>query len=134
MKAYHRILKHCLLEFYKHEELEAPPLETPQQVTDAWSEIDENPEYEGQLDEILSELRDSGFETGIKCDKISRHYECREEAVELFDGSLVGFTYWYGGGKHGEPWVIEWADEAYEVESREEAQVVTVYSRKEVAE
>lgn len=134
MNAYHRILKHCLLIFYKTEETEAPPLDTGTEVLAAWEAASEDPERPGALDEILGELRCSGVETGIKSDARSRHYECDEHAIELFDGSTVGFTYWYGGGKYGEPEAIEWARDAYEVESREEVQVVTVYARKEVAE
>ncbi len=33
----------------------------------------------------------------------------------MLDGSWVGWTYWYGGGKHGEPGSIPWIEDAYDV-------------------
>lgn len=61
------------------------------------------------IDEV-SEFRCSGIDTDIKCE-YSRHYESKSVAREI-DGKWVGWTYWYGGGKHGEPEVIDWMDEA----------------------
>jgi hypothetical protein len=51
----------------------------------------------------------------------------------MLDGSYVGWTYWYGGGKHGEPESVPWMEHAYEVEMREETRVVKVFTKKEVA-
>ena len=42
------------------------------------------------------------------------------------DGSWVGWTYWYGGGKYGEPEAIDWMDDAYDLACTEEEKVVTV--------
>lgn len=72
-----------------------------------------------------SELRSGEYETGLKCDW-SRHYESKSVAMKFPDGSWVGWTYWYGGGKHGEPEAIDWMDDAYDVDCAEEEKVVTV--------
>ena len=42
------------------------------------------------------------------------------------DGSWVGWTYWYGGGKHAEPEVMDWMGEAYPLDCVEEEKMVTV--------
>jgi len=72
-----------------------------------------------------SEVRSCGVDTGLPCEW-SRHYESKAVAMKMPDGSWVGWTYWYGGGKHGEPEAIDWMDEAYEVDCTEEEKVVTV--------
>ena len=76
-----------------------------------------------------SEFRGSGEDTGLKCDW-SRHYESNAVARQLSDGTWVGWTYWFGGGKHGEPEAIEWIDDAYEVECHQETRVVNVFKNK----
>lgn len=75
------------------------------------------------------ELRNSGVDTGLPCD-YSRHYESKAVAAEMLDGSWVGWTYWYGGGKHGQPSEMPWLEDAYEVEMKIEMQPVKVFSRK----
>lgn len=72
-----------------------------------------------------SEVRSGEFETDIECDW-SRHYESKSVAAQLPDGSWVGWTYWYGGGKHSEPEAIGWIDDAYHVTCAEEEKVVNV--------
>jgi hypothetical protein len=44
----------------------------------------------------------------------------------MADGSWVGWTYWSGGGKHGEPESISWMSEAYELDVKEEEKLVIV--------
>lgn len=56
----------------------------------------------------------------------SRHYESKSVASQMLDGSWVGWTHWYGGGKHGDPGSIEWMSEAYDLECREEEKLVIV--------
>lgn len=72
-----------------------------------------------------SEVRCSGIETGLECD-YSRHYESSAVAMQMPDGSWVGWTYFYGGGKHSEPSAIEWMEHAYDVTCTEEEKVVVV--------
>ena len=72
-----------------------------------------------------SEMRSGEVETGLPCD-YSRHYESKSVAAKMPDGSWVGWTYWYGGGKHGNPEEIDWMDDAYDLTCTEEEKVVTV--------
>ncbi|QIG72960.1 hypothetical protein EVB98_038 [Rhizobium phage RHph_N3_2] len=79
-----------------------------------------------------SEVRGGEVETGLKCEW-SRNYESKAVAAKLPDGSWVGWTYWYGGGKHSEPEAIDWIDEAYDLNCVEEEKVVTVRTFSEAA-
>ena len=83
----------------------------------------ENEEYE--LQDATSEMRCSGIETGLPA-PYSRHYESDAVATQYIDGSWVGWTYWYGGGKHGEPEAIDWIEGAYEVNCTEVEKMVVV--------
>lgn len=55
-------------------------------------------ESDGHWD-AKSEVRSGHVETDIECER-SRHYESKSVASKMPDGSWVGWTYWYGGGKH----------------------------------
>jgi hypothetical protein len=77
------------------------------------------------LCDAREEIRCSGIDTDIKCDW-SRHYESKSVAAQMPDLSWVGWTYWYGGGKHAEPSAIDWMDSAYDLDCKEEEKVVTV--------
>lgn len=79
----------------------------------------------GNIQDARYELRCSGTETGLKCDW-SRHYESDAVAAQYVDGSWVGWTYWHGGGKHGEPEAIDWMSDAYDVNCAEEEKMVVV--------
>lgn len=72
-----------------------------------------------------SEVREGQCETGIECEW-SRHYESKSVAAQAPNGQWVGWTYWYGGGKHGEPEAIDWMEDAYFLDCVEEQKVVTV--------
>lgn len=75
--------------------------------------------------DAMNEVREGEAETGIPCDW-SRHYESKSVAAKCDDGSWVGWTYWYGGGKHGEPEAIDWIEDAYDLAVTEEEKLVTV--------
>jgi hypothetical protein len=86
--------------------------------------------YEGLVErdehwDSMNEVRGSGEETGLPC-QWSRHYESKAVAAKMPDGSWVGWTYWYGGGKHGEPEAIDWMNEAYDLECQGEEKLVVV--------
>lgn len=74
------------------------------------------------------EVRGGECETGLKCE-YSRHYEAKAVAAKLPDGSWVGWTFWYGGGKHGEPSGIDWIDDAYDLKCEVVQKPVKVFSR-----
>jgi hypothetical protein len=78
-----------------------------------------------QLQDAISEFREGEFETGLPCPS-SRHYESKSVAAKYLDSSYVGWTYWFGGGKHGEPEAIDWMDEAYDLNCVEEEKLVVV--------
>lgn len=78
-----------------------------------------------ELQDARNETRCGDVETDLPSQH-SRHYEAKEVAAKMPDGSWVGWTYWYGGGKHGEPEAIDWMDEAYDLTCVEEEKVVTV--------
>lgn len=80
---------------------------------------------EWELQDSINEFREGQVETKLPCES-SRHYESKSVAARMPDGSWVGWTYWYGGGKHGEPEAIDWMDEAYALDVVEEEKVVTV--------
>lgn len=71
------------------------------------------------------EIRGGEVETGLKCEW-SHHYESKAVAMKMPDGSWVGWTYWYGGGKYGEPGAVEWMEDAYDLDCHEEAKMVIV--------
>jgi hypothetical protein len=72
-----------------------------------------------------AEVRGGDVETGLQCDW-SRHYESKSVAMSFPDGSWVGWTYWFGGGKHGEPEAIDWIPDAYDLDCKEEEKLVVV--------
>jgi len=88
-------------------------------------ELYEAIEGEGCLQDAKYTIRDGEVETGLTCE-YSRHYESKAVAIEMPDGSWVGWTYWYGGGKHAEPEAIDWMDSAYDVDCHEEEKMVVV--------
>lgn len=91
---------------------------------------DEN-ELEDAIQDAGNDFRCSGEPSGLNRRKYSRHYECEEVAKVLDNGIAVGWTYWYGGGKYGEPDSIEWIDDAYFVDVTQETKIVNVYKFKD---
>jgi len=79
-------------------------------------------EADGHWD-VRNETRQGEVETGIPCE-YSRHYEAKSVASRMPDGSWVGWTYWYGGGKHGEPEAVDWMEYAYDLSVTEEEKTI----------
>ncbi len=75
--------------------------------------------------DALSELRTGQVETNIPSES-SRHYESKSVAMQTPDGTWVGWTYWYGGGKHSEPESIEWMSEAYNLNYAEREETILI--------
>ena len=72
------------------------------------------------------EFRGGDIETNIGTQG-SRHYESRSVAVQSQTGRWVGWTYWYGGGKHSNPDEIDWMEHAYFLDLvKEEEQTIIV--------
>jgi hypothetical protein len=96
---------------------------TAENVDSTFERIDED--Y--CLQDATEEIRQSGMESGLKCE-CSRHYESKAVAAKMSDGTWVGWTYWYGGGKYGEPEAIEWMTDAVELNCEEKQVMVTQYT------
>lgn len=91
-------------------------------IEEAWHWAKENDLHWDAIQEFRSGYDE---ETKIECDH-SRHYESKSVAKQLDDGTWVGWTYWYGGGKHGEPEAVDWMGYAYFLDVKEEEKVVTI--------
>jgi len=96
------------------------PAITEDSVDELYDAEDEDDVYEAK-----AEIREGEIETGLPCE-YSRHYESKSVAARTPDGTWVGWTYWYGGGKHGEPEAIDWIEDAYDLSCVEEEKLVTV--------
>lgn len=94
---------------------------TADNVEDLYGELEE----EGAQHDYESQLREGEEETGLPCEW-SRHYESKSVAAKAPNGLWIGWTYWYGGGKHGEPESIDWMNSAYFLNVTEEEKMVVV--------
>jgi hypothetical protein len=103
---------------------DAPKIEaTSEDIDEIYDFACENDD--GDLHDSRSEVRYGEFDTNIES-PFSRHYESKSVAAKTPDGRWVGWTYWYGGGKHGEPEAIDWIDDAYYLDCKEEEKTVIV--------
>ena len=103
---------------------ELEPFETAEQALSWYEEKEE--ECGGYFQDALSDVRCGGFETNIRPES-SRHYETKAVATEIF-GQWVGWTYFYGGGKYGEPESYDWHGNSYLLSVAKE-EIVTVIKR-----
>jgi len=102
--------------------MEAPSAEiTADNVLEIYREL----EGSGYIEDAEGELREGQVETKIPCEW-SRHYESKSVASKMPDGTWVGWTYWFGGGNHGDPESIEWIEDAYDIDCVEEERLVTI--------
>jgi hypothetical protein len=88
----------------------------------AWAALDATETGNCWLREVRDELRRSGTATGLPT-QFNRNYESKEVAAQI-GGRWIGWTYWHGGGKHGQPSEIEWMSEAYFLDVEEERREV----------
>ena len=108
------------------------PFDTQEKIDAAFEAIEDHG-LDDDASEAESELRNSYTHvTGIECVS-SRHYSTSSVARQ-FGGKWVGWTFWYGGGKHGEPESVEWMEDAYFVDAKEETRVVLVFAKVESGE
>lgn len=115
------ILKEIVRRAIDNGDISERELSNEDQITAAYDElIEDDLHYDHQ-----EELRSGTCETDIE-PQWDRHYETKSVAHRLPDGRWVGWTFWYGGGKHGEPDQVEWIDDAYFLEVKEEERTVKV--------
>lgn len=96
---------------------------TEELINEIWDNLDEINDC--AIQDAKEEVRSGEVETDIVCD-YSRHYESKSVAAKAPDGTWIGWTYWYGGGKYGEPEAMEWISDAYDLDCVEEEKIVTV--------
>jgi len=94
---------------------------TAENIDDIYGKVEEDDE--DSMQDLRSEVRGGEMETNIP-EPHSRHYEAQSVAAKAPDGSWIGWTYWYGGGKHGEPEAVEWMEDAYGLTCTEEEVMV----------
>lgn len=82
-------------------------------------------DYLNDLTDYINEFRCGEYKTELPA-LYNRNYESFSVASRMFDGSYVGWTYWYGGGKHGCPEEIDWMSDAYNVSFTEKEVISTV--------
>jgi hypothetical protein len=88
--------------------------------------------YQDDLRDSKEDVRCNAEKTGLATQfsaglsSAQRHYEYDEVAQQALDGSWVGWTYWHGGGKFGEPSAIPWIEYAYDLAVTEEEKMVVV--------
>lgn len=137
MKTEFKIKRHIILDMLSHDEAELLSMnaDSEHDIADCW---DMATCYEGPFKDLeviddKEEFRCSGESTYFSPESISCHYECVQVAIKLSCGTSVSWTYWTGGGKHGNPDSIDWMEHAYEVDCKEEEKMVTVrtYSNRE---
>ena len=116
-----KIMWAILVKDAPHHEEPLPAI-TAENVSEVYHRLME--EYE--FYDAIAELRSGEVETPEIKTEHSRHYESKAVAAKMPDGSWVGWTYWYGGGKHGEPESIDWMPEAYELKVTGEKVVTTL--------
>lgn len=127
MTAEQAIKKHMLLEAISlNPDLIWPEEITEKNVDDVWEELLVEKDLHW---DFMWEFRESGEDSGIPT-QYSRHYECKEVARQLSDGNWVGWTYWYGGGKHANPEEIDWMDEAYFVDAKRVMKITHIFTKK----
>lgn len=120
-------IKHLIIARVAEYAEEPLPEVTAENVDDLYDELDEDSAYEAK-----AEIRSGEVETGLSCE-CSRHYESKSVAAKTPNGEWVGWTYWYGGGKHGEPEAIDWSEDAYDLACTEVMEPVLKFSKVEGA-
>ncbi|MNQ94303.1 hypothetical protein D3C85_1098150 [compost metagenome] len=120
MKPEFKIKYYILAQFYENEkEEQISSILTQDEVEELWDEYDE------EVYDYKYEFREGEVETNVEA-PYSRHYESKSVAAQLPNGEWVGWTYWYGGGKHGDPEAIDWIEYAYDLDVTEEEKMVVV--------
>lgn len=121
------IMKYVIDEFLSTTDRAVPFVSDELSVYDSWDLLIEAGHYDILNDKLQYEFRCSGEETNMTCE-YSRHYESVQVARDL-GHAAVSWTYWYGGGKHGEPESIDWLDDAYFVKCEKVVKTVNVFSK-----
>lgn len=123
MKASDYIKREILKEAYEWAELECPDLSTPKLIRKEWDNPDKDTKIIDPLQDIKCEFRETYTQETNIPHEFDSYYESHSVAKSI-GGKWIGWTHWYGGGKHGEPEFIEWIDDAYFLEIQSTKTVV----------
>jgi len=85
-------------------------------IDNLWAEVENSDELSDYISDLKQDWREGSAETPEFGSEYSRHYESKGVAAQMLDGSWVGWTYWYGGGKHSDPGSIDWMGKCYALE------------------
>lgn len=129
LSAKEHILKYVLDEFLSTTYRDVPFVSDELSVCESWDLLVASGHYNALNDLLQHEFRCSGEETNLPCE-YSRYYESVQVARNL-GGAAVSWTYWYGGGKYGEPETVDWLDDAYFVKCEQVVKTVNVFSKVE---
>lgn len=96
------------------------PLDNIQELFDSVENTDPD-----NLQDATSSVRCGVAASNIE-PEYSRNFETKSVADKLPDGSWVGWTYYYGGGKHASPEYVEWISDAYDLACVEEEKMIII--------
>jgi len=102
---------------------------TPKNIDYVYSDLNELDEDFVREEEDI--FRTTGIETDIP-PEWSRHYSSKSVAKQLSDGTWVGFTCFFGGGKHGCPEEMNWMEDAYYLEVTKTERLTTIMEFKKI--
>lgn len=101
-----------------------PPEVNDENVNEIWDEM-RHETHEDECYDAMCEIREGDVETNIN-PECSRYYESKSVAALMPDNTWVGWTYWYGGGKHACPEEVCWIDSSYDLNCVEYEKTVTI--------
>ena len=115
-------IRHAIINRVAHWNNETPPYTNIDNVDALYELLADVGRHRG----AKKMIRVGEMETGIPCESSITGYEGRSVAMQVPDGTWVGWTCWRGKGKHSHPEIIDWMGEAYDVECKKERKVVVV--------
>ena len=119
MSPLHKIKREILLACDGDIDIDLSLLTTSESIDEAYDE------YRDITHDRAYNFREGEVETNIP-PETSRHYKSKSVACQTDSGEWIGWTYWYGGGKYGEPEAIDWMESAYLLDCKEEEKMVVV--------
>lgn len=113
MTAKIEITRDIILRFFQERDKEITVPSDEEDLRNLILDLEEDKSLGFSFSEQKSEWREYFYDETDITAPCSRNYETKSVAKELLNGKWVGYTYWYGGGKHGNPEEIEWMEDSY---------------------
>ena len=118
-------LKHAiLLKAVQFENIADPGAITAENVDQLYEDNDQDWELQDAREEVRCGNERTNVADPTPYMRGLSDYESQSVAMQI-DGSWVGWTHWYGGGKHAEPSAIPWMEYAYDLTCEEKQVTVT---------